>query len=93
MLGTPEIKGDHELKDIRHNIRETLQVLQLQYGFVEQAVDTCVKFEMKKDKKECKIAAVTAHNETEKLLQVSLRLVEEIHELHDYVIAHDFTVS
>ncbi len=48
MAGHPEIKSISDLKEIRHKIRETLQVLQLPYGFVEQAVDSRVKFQGKK---------------------------------------------
>jgi hypothetical protein len=89
MAGNQKIIGDGDLKEIRHKIRETLQVLQLQYGIVDQAVDSCVKVQRKKDVKECKIAANIAQNEITTLLQTSMRLVEEVRELNDYVTATD----
>lgn len=90
MAGYSEIDVTEELKGIRHKIRETLQVLQIQYGMVEQAVDQCVTFEKKKDYSSCRIGAKNAKNQLKNLIETSERLVKEVHDLNDYVSTVDF---
>ena len=77
---------DPILEDMKYHIRETLQVLELQFGMCEQAVDECITIKNNKSHKECALAASHARCGTIKFLEAAQRLVVQIEDLHHYVI-------
>lgn len=81
---------DEELKGIQYKIRDTLQVLQLEYGLVDEAVNKCSLIHGTKNQQECVIAAEKARQQVNELLRSSKKLVDEVNELYAYVKGREF---
>lgn len=77
---------DEILSDMKFQIRETLQVLHLQFGVMEEAIERCTEITDEINYKDCALATGRAKDETRKLLEVSRRLVAQMEDLHHYVI-------
>lgn len=86
MPGEEDEPFDKVLEDMRYHIRETLQLLELEFGMCEQAIDECSKVELNRGYRECTLAASHARCGTIKFLEAAQRLVVQIEDLHHYVI-------